>query len=96
MSRVPWRVHTRAVTTELGLAAAAARVAPVSAVDTVVARGAGTRVGSGQILTRGAILTSEVRNIVKPSVTAGQKTHSRLEMMQNVVTRDVILYPAPS
>ena len=73
MSGVPWRVNTRAVTTELRLAAAAARVAPVSAVNSVVAGGAGARVRSGQILTRGAILTSEVRNIVKPSDTASQE-----------------------
>ena len=73
MSGVSGRVHTRAVTTELRLAAAAARVAPVSAVDSVVAGGAGTRVRSRQILTRGAILTAEVRNIVKPSDTASQE-----------------------
>ena len=73
MSGVSRRVDTRAVTTELRLAAAAARVAPVSAVDSVVAGGAGTCVRSGQILTGRAILTSEVGNIVKPSDTASQE-----------------------
>ena len=57
MPRTARRVHTRAVSTEL-LAAAATRVAPVPAVDSVIARGASARVGAGQVLTRGAILTS--------------------------------------
>ena len=80
MSGVPRSVNTRAVTTELRLAAATARVTSVSAVDSVVARGASTSVRPRQVLTRGTILTSQVRNVVEPvnSQSVG-KPHFSLE-----------------
>ena len=79
VSGVPRSVNTRAVTTEFRLAAATARVTSVSAVDSVVARGASTSVRPRQVLTRGTILTSQVRNVVEPNSQSVRNPHFALE-----------------